>query len=99
MANKKARPVLVTTDSSRRGVFFGWSAGGVNDESLTLEKARNVVYWSADCKGVFGLAASGPSKTCKIGPEVPRLEINGVTSVSDCTDAAVKAFGKAPWNG
>lgn len=96
---KRQRAVLVTTDKDRRGVFYGFSSASIGDDIVVLTRARNVVYWSRDCRGVFGLAANGPSNGCKIGPEVSRIEINGVTSIADCTRAAVKAFDRAPWKG
>ena len=89
------RHVVVTTEF--RGVFFG----EFKEESgriLTLENARNCVSWSSECKGVFGLAANGPTDNCRVGPAVPRLTLRGVTSVSDCTKKAVRAWGAAPWS-
>lgn len=88
--------VVVTTDSSRRGVF-----GGVlverHGDTVVLEAAQNAVYWSEDVHGVFGLAVTGPSSDCRIGPAVLRLELNGVTSISLATDAAREAWRACPW--
>ena len=57
--------VLVTT--AHRGVFFGY-ATETDGETIALKRARLCLYWSRDVKGFMGLAANGPSKSCKIGP-------------------------------
>jgi hypothetical protein len=92
--------VLVTTDKDRRGVFFGET-----DEtdvkallgSAVLKNAQCVVYWSADCHGFGGLASKGPTKNCRIGPPVPKLALDGITSATECTTDAVAAFKDEPW--
>ena len=75
--------VLVTTDY--RGVFAGYIDQDSAPDLVVLTKARNVIYWSADVNGVFGLAKTGPSAGCKIGPAVDRLRAFKVTSVTDMT--------------
>jgi hypothetical protein len=100
MASKKqleSQAVLVTTE--HRGVFFGYLAPGVRPAkvSVKLTKARNCVYWSNAEKGVFGLAVTGPGKSCKIGPQVPELELLDITSVAVCTPEAVTAWESSPW--
>ena len=89
--NKKA--VLVTTEF--RGVFFGF----VDDDSdlpskITLTDARNCINWMTGA-GVFGLAATGPNDKCKIGPTIPRFTAWKITSVTECTDAAIEAWKAA----
>lgn len=95
-------PVLVTTE--HRGVFFGYlpefpgpiaASGG----ELLLADARNCTYWSTVDRGVFGLAAAGPSDRCRIGPKVPELRVNAVTSVARCTPEAAARWEAGPWNG
>jgi len=63
-ANKKLVPLVVTT--AHKGVFFGYGIP-TDQPTIRIEQARMCVYWSADVKSVLGLAASGPSKTCKVG--------------------------------
>jgi hypothetical protein len=87
------RAVVVTT--SHRGVFFGY-ANDVNGEIIKLRAARNCVYWSADVKGFIGLAATGPSKNCKVGPAAD-ISLRGITSVIECSPPAVAAWESAPW--
>lgn len=89
-----SRNVVVTT--SHRGVFWGVLDEESGDECVLLG-ARMAVYWSADCRGVLGLASSGPTDGCRITPSVPRIRLTGVTSIADTTDAASAAWEKAPW--
>lgn len=93
---KVKRPVVVTTE--HRGVFFGNLNGSSDtDKTVTLTDAQMCVYWSADVKGVLGLAATGPSKSCKVTPPVPKITLQAVTAVMDATDEAVSAWGQRPW--
>jgi hypothetical protein len=85
--------VLVTTE--HRGVFFGY-CNDVSAEVLSLRKGRMCVYWSKDMKGVMGLAVTGPSATCRIGPAAD-IKLKAITSVTSCTPEAVAAWEKAPW--
>ena len=87
--------MLVTT--IHRGVFFGYATENVKSKTITIEDARNCIYWSADVKGFLGLAASGPSSSCKIGPKVAELTLTDVTSVSKVTPEATEKWEKAPW--
>lgn len=96
MPKKKA--VVVTTD--KRGVFFGYLSGDHTKKTLTLDNPRMAIYWSADVRGVLGLASSGPNGTCRIGPEkkVPRILVHGVTAVIECSPEATKAWEEATWS-
>lgn len=87
-------PVLVTTE--HRGVFFGYTRDP-KGPSITLRQCRNAVYWDSDVRGVLGLAATGPSSGCRIGPAAPETTLTGVTMVSQCTPEAAAAWEKAPW--
>ena len=85
MKNKKA--VLVTTEF--RGVFFGEVAESKNlPEEITLANARNCIYWSADCNGFLGLAATGPTRNCRIGALVKKITLWKITSVTPVTEEA-----------
>ncbi len=89
----KLMPVLVTTEY--RGVFFGY-AFKVDGPTISLKNARNCVYWSVDVHGFLGLASTGPSKNCKIGPRAD-ITLRGITCVAKVTPEAVEAWEKAPW--
>ena len=87
------RPVLVTT--AHRGVFFGY-ATDTDGDTIALARCRMCVYWSADMKGVLGLASIGPSATCRVSPAAD-VVLRNVTAVAECSDAAVKAWEVFPW--
>ncbi len=98
MASKKKveqaeQAVLVTT--AHRGVFFGYTKD-YEGAVVKLRAGRNCLYWSADVKGFAGLAATGPSKNCRVGPAVD-IALRDITSVSLVTPEAVKAWEAAPW--
>lgn len=88
------KPVVVTTEF--RGVFFGYLESR-NGDLIVLNKARNCLYWSSDVKGFVGLAVTGPTSSCRVGPAVARLELFKVTSILDPSDEAVKAWEAQPW--
>lgn len=88
------RPVLVTT--VHRGVFFGYTADS-GGETITLEKGRNCLYWSADCRGFMGLAANGPTASCRVGPTAT-ITLRNITSVSEVSPEAVQHWESAPWS-
>ena len=94
-ANKTNQPLLVTTQ--HKGVFFGY---GERSDASTIEltKARMAIYWSSDCRGVLGLATTGPTKGCKIGPAVNVITLRDVTAVVEVTEEAASAWEKQPWN-
>lgn len=96
MATKKVVrvPVLVTTQY--RGVFFGFvDPVEKANKSLTLTDCRCCISWAASVGGFLGLAAVGPNRDCKIGTQAPSVLLHDITSVTDCTEAAVEAWTKA----
>ena len=95
MPKATERAVVVTT--AHRGVFFGY-ATETGGETIKLRAARLCIYWSADLRGFMGLASAGPNNSCKVGPAAD-LELRNVTAVVECSEAAVKNWEKAPWNG
>mgnify|MGYP001619834038 CR=1 FL=1 len=95
MTTTNCKPLIVTT--SHRGVFFGY--GEVNaGPTIRIANARMVVYWSADCRSVVGLAANGPTAGCKIGPAAPAITLRDVTAVFEVATEAAKKFEAAPWS-
>ncbi len=92
-ATKAARPVVVTTE--HRGVFFGW-ASDTDGEQIVLTKSRLCLYWSEDVKGFMGLAATGPTKSCRIGPPAD-ITLRNITAVLEVTAEAAKAWEQTTW--
>lgn len=86
------RPVLVTTEF--RGVFFGY-ADDTSGDNITLTNARNCIYWPSTQGGFAGLASDGPVKGARIGAAVEKIDLRKVTSVTEVTAAAAKAWTDA----
>ncbi len=101
-AAPKERPVLITT--LHRGVFFGYATAAAvaawekapETATVRLRAMRNVVYWSADVKGFMGLAATGPTKSCKVSASADAA-VRNVTAILDVKPGAAKAWEAAPW--
>ena len=94
---KAKRYVVITTD--KKGVFFGVLDKWLQKEAIAiLKNAKMCIYWSADTKGVLGLAGIGPQEGSRLTPEIPQIELNGVTSIMDCTKEAVKQWKLELWN-
>jgi hypothetical protein len=90
---KQAVSVLVTT--SHRGVFWGYIEKTTpNGRTVTLKGARNAIYW-ATSKGFVELAQIGPNSRSKVGMRAERIVLHDVTSVTECSEAATKAWESA----
>jgi hypothetical protein len=92
-AAKKERAVLVTT--AHRGVFFGYTNDG-DGETIKLRAGRNCVYWSQDVRGFVGLASTGPSSSCRIGPPAD-MQLRNITAVLEVSPEAVTKWESQPW--
>lgn len=96
---KEKIPVLITTDSTKRGVFMGFiDPDDAGKETLEATEVRMAVYWSADVKGVVGLASTGPTKGCRISGAAKKAVLKGVTAVLEISDEALSAWKKEPWS-
>lgn len=90
------KPIIVTT--AHRGVFFGYgNPNPTEDKIVRIEEAQMAVYWSQDVRGILGLAADGPTSGCKIGPPVPAITLQDVTSIIEVSTKAEEAWKKQPW--
>ena len=94
--NKKGEELAVVVTTSHRGVFFGYS-NDVTGDKIDLRAARNCLSWSSDVKGFMGLAATGPSKNCRVGPAAD-IQVRDITSVMKCSPEATAAWEGAPWS-
>ena len=93
-ANSAERAVVVTT--VHKGVFFGY-ATETSGPIIKLRAARLCIYWSPDLRGFMGLASSGPSKSCRIGPPAD-IELRDITAVVQCSAEAVIQWEKGFWS-
>ncbi len=92
----KEIPCIITTD--KRGVFMGYIDPTARlEKSVEAKNVRMVVYWSADVRGLFGLAANGPTKGCRVTAAAPGCVLHGVTAVLEVSPKAEKAFLAEPW--
>jgi hypothetical protein len=89
------RAVVVTTE--HRGVFVGYTKDRGATKEIALERARMVVYYSAETRSVLGIASRGVAKGSRVSPAVPRILLQNVTSVIDAAPEAVEAWEKEPW--
>ncbi len=88
--------VVVITDKNRRGVFGGELISR-NGGDVKLKNVRMCIYWDAKTRGVFGLAATGPTNACRISRAVPEAELDGVTTILTMTDEAWSRWEAEPW--
>lgn len=86
-----SRPVIVTTE--HRGVFYGY-ASETDGGTITLDRSRLCIYWSADVRGFMGLAANGPTAGCKIGPPA-KITLRNITAVLEVTPEAEEKWNSA----
>lgn len=84
---KKTKPVLVTT--SHRGVFAGLAPAtqDLTAETVVLDDCRMAIYWGTT-KGVFELAATGPTSKSRISAPADRVGLRAVTAIADITPEA-----------
>lgn len=93
---KAVKEVAVMIGNSRNGLWFGY-ATDTSGSTVVLKRARQIVYWSADCKGAGGLAANGPTEGCRITAAVPEVHVRDVTTVGVLSPEATAKFEAAPW--
>jgi hypothetical protein len=76
-------------------MFFGY-AGDIYGEQIALKRARLCVYWSSDMQGFMGLAAKGPSASCRVGPAAD-ITLRNITSVLEVNPEAEQKWLGASW--
>ena len=90
---KAKRFVLVTT--AKRAVLAGYLETDKAPAHVTLSNARCVLYWDVNVRGVFGLASGGPTDKCRLGSVVLKIKLFDVTSITDISKEAKKAWDAA----
>ena len=93
-ANNKDEALIVTT--AHKGVFFGYGQA-TTDPIIEINNARMCVSWSAEVKGVVGLAADGPIKGCRITAAAPSIILRDVTAIMRVSEKAVRNWENCPW--
>ena len=92
----KPAEVAVMVGNTRNGLWFGY-ATDTSETTVRLKRARQIVYWSADCRGAAGLAANGPTAGCRITAAVPEGIVRDVVTVGILSPEATARFEAAPW--
>ena len=90
-------PIAVLVTTSFKGVFFGYTTDDIRSPSIYLTGCRMAVTWSADVRGIIGLAAAGPTKGCRISQGADGV-VHSITAAWLCTPKATKAWEAAPWD-
>lgn len=94
-AKKQKNPVLVTTE--HRGLFQGdLKEYDLETRRAVITQARCAIAWR-NIKGFPQLAATGPTKDCRISPAAPEMTLEKVTAIVKCTAEAVAAWELEPW--
>lgn len=93
--NEGKRFFIVLTEFKE--IFAGWSDSDPNADIITLYKARQVIYYSAETKGLLGLAANGPGKDSRISNECPSMVIRKPVNILVASDSAIEKFGTLIW--
>ena len=93
----KMVPVIVCCGENGRAVVFGYA-----DEiptpgaPVTLRDARMVLYWAAECGGLFGVAANGPKGGTRITAAVAETRMESCKQVLACSQVAAEGISKWP---
>ena len=86
--------ILCATEHGRAVVYGRVEREPVSGEPVTLHGARMVLTWSAECGGLFGLAARGPQTSTRITHAIDRTTATRWTEwLSVSTEAAVALDG------
>lgn len=98
MAKKESDKQAVVVTTAHRGIFVGYTNDKPDAETITLEKARMIVFFSADTRGVLGLATRGPQHGSRVTPAVERITLREITAVMKASPQAVEAWESEPWS-
>lgn len=93
---KAERYVIVATKSRPWSVLAGVLVSE-DEDTVELRDARMLIYWSADARGLYGVASGGPGTSARVSLSIARARVRGVEHTIDCTDEARKAIEAAPW--
>jgi hypothetical protein len=78
-------------------IFAGYSDSDPSQDIIVLHQARQVIYYSAETKGLLGLAANGPAKNSRISNACPEITIRRPVNILIATDQAIEKFSTIIW--
>lgn len=88
-------PIIVSSD--QRFLVFGYTLDELDKKPLRMFHTRLILWWSSDVRGLWGLAASGPSDGCRVTVPAVYTIIHDPQLVVECSTAAAAAFERGPW--
>ncbi len=91
------RPHIICGGATGRAVIFGWlDAEPVAGQPVVIHDARMILYWSAECGGLLGLASKGPQTTTRITSAVARVTDTCRQSLTIDDPAVAEKFATWP---
>ncbi len=95
--NDNRTAIILCAGQNGRAVLYGY----VDElpepgQPVTMYEARMVIWWSRECGGLFGLAATGPATDTRITHPIPRLVETVWQEVMVCAEAGVEAINAWP---
>lgn len=94
--SKTNEEIMVVVVTQGNAIFCGWTTTPDADV-IKLRAARQAVYYSADTRGLLGLAANGPGKDSRIGPVADIPALRNISQVIECSPEAIKKWEEAGW--
>ena len=89
--------VIVCCGTNGRCVIFGeCETKPATGQPITLHHARMVLYWPAECGGLFGLAARGPKNGLRLTEAVETTATESVRQWLSVSDKAADALRTWP---
>ena len=86
------RFIIATT--THRGCFAGYvTVETEGKDEIVLEDCCMIIHWGTT-KGLWELAADGPTTKTKISSRAPRVEIRSLTAILDVSEKAREAWAK-----
>jgi hypothetical protein len=87
------KPIILCCGTNGRAIVYGRvESEPAPGESVTLYGARMVLYWSEACGGLFGLAATGPRKGCRVTEPVASVTETKWQECLSVSEKSAKVF-------
>ena len=68
------KTIILCAGQNGRAVVIGKvDSDPIPGEPVTLYEARMLLYWSAECGGLFGFVANGPKGDTRLTATVPKI--------------------------
>ena len=90
------RIILCCGNNGRAVVYGTVDAEPAAGRPVRLRNARMILYWSAECGGLFGLARSGPKTDTRITATVDEVVETSWQEFLAVSDAAVEKIERWP---